>query len=448
MAQPYAPSEKQTEGFKLLCGPATNILLRGGARSGKTVQIIRFLVLRALAASGSTHAIFRHTFHSTRTSLVNGTVPLVMEMCFPKVGLKLNKSEWFHEFPNGSRFYYGGLDSKERTDKILGQEHASIFLNECSGISYIGRNKAITRLSQHAIIDQPGHISLGQRLRLKMIQDCNPPPMGHWTYPMFMLGVEPTSKMPHAHPEDYATLQINPVHNLQNLDPQTIKNLESMPEDQKQRFLYGEFQSNAVGALWAYENLLRIEAPENDAEVKALLDKMKRIVVAVDPSGCSGAEDLRSDEIGIMVCGLGYDGIGYVLEDLSGRFSPEGWGRVAVNAYDKWEADFIVGEQNYGGDMVRSTVQASRRNVPFKKVTASRGKHVRAEPVSTLYAKGMVKHAGVFKELEAQMMSFTSSGYQGDRSPDRADAMIWGFTELMLDGRQGEASVSIMNHVM
>jgi hypothetical protein len=83
------------------------------------------------------------------------------------------------------------------------------------------------------------------------------------------------------------------------------------------------------------------------------------------------AEDERSDEIGIIVCGKGYDGVGYVLEDLSGHYSPEGWGKAAIQSYDKWQADFIVAEQNYGGDMVPSTATAARRNVPFKKVTAS-----------------------------------------------------------------------------
>lgn len=441
----YQPSEKQLDGFNLLCGPATHILLRGGARSGKTVQIVRFMILRAISAAGSTHAIFRHTFSSIRTSLINGTVPLVLGMCFPDIAndVTMNQTEWCHIFPNGSRIYYGGLDSKERTDKILGQEHSTIFLNECSQISYAARNKAMTRLSQRAIITHPNWASKGGQLRLKMIYDCNPPSMAHWSYPLFIQGLEPTGRAPVV-AADYATLQINPIHNLQNLDPQTIKNLESLPEKDKKRFLEGEYQANVVGALWSYDVIKRIPAPKNEAERQALLDTFKRVVVAVDPSGCSGDEDTRSDEIGILVCGLGYDGIGYVLEDLSGHYSPEGWGRVAVQAYDNWQADLIVAEQNYGGDMVRSTVQAHRKNVPFKKVTASRGKAVRAEPVSLLYHAGKIKHVGSFVDLETQMMSFSSAGYQGERSPDRADAMVWGFTELMLDPRRGESSTVII----
>jgi phage terminase large subunit len=154
VAQPYNASPHQLEGYYLLCGPATHVLLRGGARSGKTVQIIRFLVNWALSASGSTHAIFRHTFSSTRTSLIKGTVPMVMEMCFPKQEYRMNQTEWCHIFANGSRLYYGGLDDKERVDKILGQEHSSIFLNECSQISYSARNKAMTHARARGAVDE------------------------------------------------------------------------------------------------------------------------------------------------------------------------------------------------------------------------------------------------------------------------------------------------------
>jgi phage terminase large subunit-like protein len=435
VTQLYNPSPHQEEGFRLLCGPATHVLLRGGARSGKTVQIIRFLVVRALMASGSTHAIFRNTFASTRTSLIKGTVPMVMEMCFPEREYTLNQSEWCHTFENGSKFYYGGLDDKERTDKILGQEHASIFLNECSQISYSSRNKSVTRLSQHAVIDLPGSHKLGDKLRLKMIYDCNPPSMAHWSYPMFMQHIEPMGRTP-LDPADYATL-INPIHNLENLDPQTIKNLEALPEKEKKRFLYGDYTANVVGALWDYDSIKRIEAPDPKSpdyaeRFRNLLDRLKNIVVAVDPSGCSGDEDKRSDEVGIVVCGKGYDGIGYVLEDLSGHYAPEGWAKAAVNAF--------VGEQNYGGDMVRGTIHGYRRNVPYRKVTASRGKHVRAEPISSLYASNKVFHVGTFVDMETQMMSFSQSGYMGERSPDRADAMVWGLTELMIDHKRGEFS--------
>jgi phage terminase large subunit-like protein len=134
-----------------------------------------------------------------------------------------------------------------------------------------------------------------------MYYDENPPSMAHWSYPMFMEGVEPIARTP-LDRTDYATMQINPRDNIQNLDPATLKALESLPEKDRKRFLEGEFQANVVGALWSYDVIRRLPAPVSDEEFRKLRDRMKFIVVAVDPSGCSGPEDERSDEIGIVVC--------------------------------------------------------------------------------------------------------------------------------------------------
>jgi len=154
VAQPYNASPHQLEGYHLLCGPATHVLLRGGARSGKTVQIIRFLVNRALSASGSTHAIFRNTFASTRTSLIKGTVPLVMEMCFPNREYLLRAQQGDDssvaargDRPRGShattRSGSGHRSRNASRSRICGgQEHASIFLNECSQIIIYAAHRA------------------------------------------------------------------------------------------------------------------------------------------------------------------------------------------------------------------------------------------------------------------------------------------------------------------
>jgi phage terminase large subunit-like protein len=160
-------------------------------------------------------------------------------------------------------------------------------------------------------------------------------------------------------------------------------------------------------------------------------------VIAVDPSGCSGPEDQRSDEVGIVVAGLGTDGRAYVLEDLSGKLGPggeNGWGRVVASAFDRHGADCVVAETNFGGDMVHEIIRVARPRTPFKKVTASRGKVVRAEPISALYSSegnvGKISHVGIFPKLEDQLCGFTTAGYLGDRSPDRADALVWAMAEL------------------
>jgi predicted phage terminase large subunit-like protein len=168
---------------------------------------------------------------------------------------------------------------------------------------------------------------------------------------------------------------------------------------------------------------------------------MLRIVVAVDPSGADDTDNVDNDEIGIMVCGLGVDGNGYVLEDLTCKAGQATWGKVATNAFDRHSADRIVAEMNYGGAMVRMVIMTARPRTPFRPVTASRGKVVRAEPMSALVESGKIRFAGIFRELEDELTSFTTNGYMGENSPNRADAMVWAFTDLFPELTKPEAPI-------
>ena len=199
-----------------------------------------------------------------------------------------------------------------------------------------------------------------------------------------------------------------------------------MPERMRRRFLLGQFQDASEGSLWTLELL------DQQRIVDGNVPEMQRIVIAVDPSGCSGEEDKRSDEVGIVVVGLGTDGKGYILEDLSGKFGPSTWGKIVVSAFERHNADRVVAETNYGGAMVKEVIRAANPEVviPFREVTATRGKVVRAEPVSTLFEQSKIHLVGHFEAMEDQFCSFTVAGYCGNRSPDRADAAIWGLTEL------------------
>jgi phage terminase large subunit-like protein len=189
--------------------------------------------------------------------------------------------------------------------------------------------------------------------------------------------------------------------------------------------LEAEVLEDLAGALWSRAV---IEA-SRIAEAPASL---QRIVVAVDPSGASDEDDENADEIGIVVAGIDAGGVGYVLEDASLRASPEAWGARAVNLFDKWTADRIVVERNYGGAMAEAVIRASRKGVPVTTVTASRGKIVRAEPIAALFEKQRVRLVGSFPRLEDQLAGFTRAGFKGAGSPDRADACIWALSDLML----------------
>jgi phage terminase large subunit-like protein len=115
------------------------------------------------------------------------------------------------------------------------------------------------------------------------------------------------------------------------------------------------------------------------------------------------------------------------------------WGKVATDAYKRWQADRIVAEMNFGGAMVKYVIRSHNATVPFRPVTASRGKVVRAEPVSSLVELGKVRMAGVFQAMEDELCAFTTHGYMGENSPNRADAMVWAFADLFPELTKPEA---------
>ena len=180
--------------------------------------------------------------------------------------------------------------------------------------------------------------------------------------------------------------------------------------------LYAEIIDDIDGALWTPQ---LIDECRTDDEVD-----LQQIIVAIDPAVTANA---NSDETGIVVVGRDYKNHFYVLEDLSGRHTPEKWGRIAINTFYEWEADRIVAEVNNGGDLVERLIRNYDFNVPYRSVRATRGKILRAEPISALYEQRRVHHVGVFSELESQMCSYTG---ENNTSPDRLDALVWGLTEL------------------
>jgi phage terminase large subunit-like protein len=158
--------------------------------------------------------------------------------------------------------------------------------------------------------------------------------------------------------------------------------------------------------------------------------EMVRVLVAVDPAVSSGQD---SDSTGIVVCGLGVDDHVYILDDRTCKMSPEGWTRRVVEAMGKWKADRCIGEINNGGALIEACLRAVDKNISYQSVTASRGKHVRFEPVGSLFEQGRIHMVGQFPSLEDQVVLFTPEGYAGEASPDACDALVWGVTSLVLD---------------
>lgn len=411
---------RQIQAIKLLAGPASNIMLRGGSRSGKTFALVRAILVRALKAPGSRHAIFRFRRTEVRATIWQDTLPKVVRLCFPSVRLQTNEADLIATLPNGSTIVLAGLDDKERVEKILGTEYSTLYFNEASQIPWKSIELAMTRLAQKS------------SLKLKTYYDCNPPSKLHWSYQLFRAKLKPNTREPLPDPENYVEMLMNPADNRDNLPAEYFKILGSFSEARRLRFERGEWASDVENALWTLEQFDAGRAGFVDGAVfyGDLSVNLKRVVVAVDPSGTAG--DGVGDGIGIVVAALGCDGRYYVLEDASCHVSPEQWGRRVVAAYHKHGADRIIAEANFGGALVEAVIRTADPRVPYRAVHASRGKIVRAEPIAALYEKAQVSHAGAFPELEEQLANMTSAGYVGEGSPDRADALVWALTELAL----------------
>lgn len=186
--------------------------------------------------------------------------------------------------------------------------------------------------------------------------------------------------------------------------------------------IHAELLDDVEGALWNRANLDQLRVHEHPP--------LKRIVVSIDPAVTNTEQ---SNETGIVACGVGFNGHGYLLADVSGRYSPDGWGQKAVALLRKHQGERIVAEVNNGGDLVGYTIRTVDRHAPFKAVRASRGKRTRAEPVAALYEQLKVHHVGSFPQLEDQLCTWDAN--TGEESPDRLDALVWALTELMLENR-------------
>ena len=254
------------------------------------------------------------------------------------------------------------------------------------------------------------------------------------------------------------------MHNAANWPPGAIEQMIKLYGYGSRLYrqeVLGELLLELEGALWKQEmfrpywppyKLDEQGLPTRFIDFEALLAEFQRIVVAVDPSGAKDATS-DADEIGIVVAGKRKrDGRGVLLEDASCVVGPETWGRIICDLYEKYRADCVVGEVNYGGAMVEYTIRAAGgsrgQKIPYKEVRASRGKVVRAEPIAHLYEKGSVLHLRDrhkvdnldMKVIEDQMKRTTPKGYMGEGSPDRMDAAVWALSFLMLNDEKRKRS--------
>jgi phage terminase large subunit-like protein len=293
------------------------------------------------------------------------------------------------------------LFSSEESDRLRGPQHDLVWFDELAAFA-----------DPQTTWDQA---MMGLRLgrRPRWIVTTTPRPIGLLKKLILREGV------------DVVISRGSTYENADNLASAFLEQIKAQYEGTRlgRQELNAEILVDIEGSLWTREIL-------DKARYSGPIPNLKRVVVAIDPSGTSGNDG--GDSVGIVVAGLGTDNLGYVLADRTCKLSPDGWGRVAVNAYREFKADRIVAERNFGGAMVQHVIRSVDSSVSYRDVTASRGKIARAEPVAALYEQGKVRHAGALSDLEDQLCGFTGAGYLGDGSPDRADALVWSLSELML----------------
>lgn len=385
---------KQVEAVRLIANNRVT-LLEGGGRSGKTYILLWATLVRALRVQ-SRHLVCRFRFNHAKQSICYETMPRLLGHLGLQGKVRLNREDWFYQLPNGSTIWIGGLDDKERTEKILGNEYATILTNEASQISWGSCETLLTRLNP-----PPG-------LRAKWLIDYNPPSVHHWGYQIFH-----KRRFPDGRPVpdgDFAVLRINPGDNP-HLSSDYLQNLSLLSAAKRRRFLEGEYAVDA-GKLWR-RSWIRYSGK---------LPDMERVVIGVDPSG-----SVEGDEIGIVADGM-CAGRFYCLDDYSLHGTPAEWAAEVASAYERWKADLVVAESNFGGDMVAHTIQTARPGINVRLVHAARGKVVRAEPISALYEHGRVEHREELTELEDEMCLYDPA--TAEKSPNRMDAHVFAMTEL------------------
>ena len=327
---------------------------------------------------------------------------------YPHRVAKVNRRPWSIEFRNGSKILSFSAEAPER---LRGPQCHTTLIDEGAGMGK-RLQEVMTQASFGLRLNGPR----GQQPRMAITSTPKPMPTFIQLNERFAAG-----------DKSVVITRGSMMDNAANLSAMAIAELRGQYEGTRlgEQELYGKLLTDIPGALWTASSIVPASVPE----------RLDRIVIGVDPSGAADPNS-TSDEIGIVAAGVIYGKTKaqdrfYILQDSTLIDSPDKWAKEAVKLYKAWLADRVVAESNFGGAMVEATIRSVDPNISLRLTTSSRGKVLRAEPVAALYEQGRVWHCGNFHKLVGQMCAFTSSGYVGDASPDRVDAMVFAMTDLM-----------------
>lgn len=370
-------------------------LMLMGRGSGKTRAGAEFIRAKVESGEARRIALVARTAADVRDTIVEGESG-IMAVCPPSFRPNYEPSKRRLTWPNGAQ---ATTFSADQPDLLRGPQHDLAWCDELASWRYVE--------------DTWDNLMFGLRLgkNPQAVITTTPRPI-----PLIrqLLG-DPLAVVTRG----------TTYENRDNLAPTFLAQILAKYEGTRlgRQELNAELLDDVPGALWQREQL-------DATRVKAAPEHLRRVVVGVDPAVTSGED---SDETGIVVAAVGVDGHGYVLADLSCRLSPDQWAKRAVAAYHDFKADRIVAEVNNGGDLVERILRTVDHHVSYRAVRASRGKVTRAEPIAALYEQGRVHHIGSLAQLEDQLCLFTPDG-EFQTSPDRADALVWALTDLMLKG--------------
>lgn len=376
-------------------------LLLAGRGFGKTRGITEWARDKAETMPGSRGAIVSSTAADARDIVVEGESG-ILAVCPPWNRPKYQPSKRRLVWPNGT---IATLYTADEPDRLRGPQHHWALCDELAAWRYMQEAWDMLMMGLR-LGDDPQCVIATTPRPIKLLRE--------------MLK-DPT----------VVVTRGNTYENRGNLAPafftQIIRKYEGTRLGRQE--LGAEILDDVPGALWTHMQL--------EENRRSLAPSLVRVVVAVDPAVTANAE--TSNETGIVVAGVDENDEGYVVDDLSGIYTPMDWAKKVIWAYDKYRADAVVGEVNNGGDLVKANVVSTAeimflknerpsKEINFKQVRATRGKYIRAEPISSLDEQGRIHHVGMFAAMEDQLCSWVP----GEDSPDRLDARVWAFTDLLL----------------
>lgn len=375
----------------------TTWLYLAGRGAGKTRTAAEWIAWQAITQNNTRWAVIAPTFGDVRDTCAEGESGLLPILREYGVLDYYNRTIGEIKLVNGSRIK---LFSADEPDRLRGPQHHGAWCDELASWRYEDTYDQLQfglRLGDHprtVITTTPKPVALIRKLNSR---------------------------------DDGSVVVVrgSTFDNAANLAPQALIELQARYNNTRlgRQELYGEILEDVEGALWTRGLIERNRITE--------IPPLSRITVSIDPAVTNTQ---NSDETGILVCGSDARGYGYVLGDYSFKGSPLEWARKAVEVFKEYKADSILVEVNQGGDMVSAVLRQVDPTLPIREVRVHVGKKLRAEPVAAMYEQGRIKHVGVFEKLEAQMTFWTP---ESSDSPDRLDAMVQGFSDLL-----GTANIS------